>query len=159
MAVAPSLSDVVQFAGGWLFDRVMAGWDVTVLTADHSDSRPLRILGASVAELESELPALALGPWPQAIAVDVNMYESDARVRRMTADAIANGVSEVRLWGDRWPSDLDLDAGIDSVHHRLSTAARVFKAKALAAAAADVESPRVTEIFRSSSYPVPAGAA
>ncbi len=29
--IAPSVIDAVQFTGGWLFDRVMAGWDVTVL--------------------------------------------------------------------------------------------------------------------------------
>ena len=26
-------NNVVTFAGGWMFDRVMAGWDVTVLIA------------------------------------------------------------------------------------------------------------------------------
>jgi hypothetical protein len=30
-AVAADVVDV-KFAGGWLFDRAMAGWDVTVLT-------------------------------------------------------------------------------------------------------------------------------
>ena len=29
--VAASAVDVVQSAGGWLYDRVMAGWEVTVL--------------------------------------------------------------------------------------------------------------------------------
>ena len=29
--VAANVADVVKFAGGWLVDRVMAGWDVTVL--------------------------------------------------------------------------------------------------------------------------------
>ncbi|WP_343575423.1 hypothetical protein [Mycobacterium sp.] len=43
--VAADVADVVTFAGGWLFDRAMAGWDVTVLVADHVDERPLRILG------------------------------------------------------------------------------------------------------------------
>ena len=27
--VAAGVADVVRFAGGWLFDRAMAGWDVT----------------------------------------------------------------------------------------------------------------------------------
>ena len=45
--VAADVADVVRFAGGWLFDRAMAGWDVTVLVADHPDERPLRILGAA----------------------------------------------------------------------------------------------------------------
>ena len=29
--VAPNVLDAVKFAGGWIYDRVMAGWDVTVL--------------------------------------------------------------------------------------------------------------------------------
>jgi hypothetical protein len=44
--IASSLAEVVRYAGGWLFDQAMAGWDVAVLTADHADPRPLRILGA-----------------------------------------------------------------------------------------------------------------
>ena len=43
--VAASVADVVRFAGGWMYDRVMAGWDVTVLLADDVDERPLRVLG------------------------------------------------------------------------------------------------------------------
>jgi hypothetical protein len=31
--LAPCISEAVRSAGGWLFDQVMAGWDVTVLTA------------------------------------------------------------------------------------------------------------------------------
>ena len=53
--VAPSVADAVQFAGGWLFDHVMAGWDVTVAVSDPKDVRPLRILGANTVDLESAL--------------------------------------------------------------------------------------------------------
>ena len=42
---APSVVEVVRFAGGWLFDQVIAGWDVMVLTAEPGDDRPLQILG------------------------------------------------------------------------------------------------------------------
>jgi hypothetical protein len=34
-AIAPSLADVVPSAGGWLFGQAMAGWDITVNTADR----------------------------------------------------------------------------------------------------------------------------
>jgi hypothetical protein len=151
VVVAPRTVEVVRYAGGWLFDRVMAGWDATVLTADHTDPRPLRILGARVADLESELSSAARDPWPQAIAVGADLYGSDARVRRMVQDALDKGVAEVRLWGDRWPADLD--GGVDSVLHRLSVAARAFKAQALAAAAAPVDSIAGTEMFRSGEPP------
>src|SRR5439155_14971420 len=50
--VAADVVDVVKFAGGWLFDRAMAGWDVTVLLVDHPDERPLQILGAHTIDLE-----------------------------------------------------------------------------------------------------------
>jgi hypothetical protein len=43
--VASSVVDVVKFAGGWVFDRSMAGRDVAVLLTDHPDDRPLHILG------------------------------------------------------------------------------------------------------------------
>ena len=36
--VAPSVPEVVKFAGGWLVDRVMAGWDVTVLISAGEDT-------------------------------------------------------------------------------------------------------------------------
>jgi hypothetical protein len=44
-AIAPSAAEAVQYAGGWLFDQVMAGWDVTVITVEDDDPRPLDILG------------------------------------------------------------------------------------------------------------------
>ena len=45
--VASSVDDVVVSAGGWLFDRAMAGWEVNLLIAEPSDARPLQILGIS----------------------------------------------------------------------------------------------------------------
>ena len=47
--VAPTVLDAVRFAGGWIYDRVMAGWDVTVLVGGDEDCRPLEILGAEAA--------------------------------------------------------------------------------------------------------------
>jgi hypothetical protein len=32
--VAATVADAVAAAGGWMFDRVMAGWDVRVMLAD-----------------------------------------------------------------------------------------------------------------------------
>jgi hypothetical protein len=134
VVVAATTLDVVWFAGGWLFDRVMAGWDATVLTADHADSRPLQILGARPADLEAVLAAPDRGPVPAAIAVDARLYGSDARVRLMVQGALDGGVAEVRVWGEGWPADLAGAAG--ALQHRLSVAARAFKAQALVAAAA-----------------------
>lgn len=51
--VANSVVDVVRSAGGWLYDRVAAGWEVTVLLPQHGDTRPLQILGVHALELKS----------------------------------------------------------------------------------------------------------
>lgn len=145
MVLAPSTVAAVRYAGGWLFDRVMAGWEATVLVDDRPDTRPLRILGASTTDLESALTS-PQGPKPQAIAVEAGLYDSDRRVRRIVRDALDHGLTEVRIWGDMCPAELDGAGG--PVQHRLSMAARAFKAQALAAAAAPVDSIPVTETFR-----------
>jgi hypothetical protein len=132
-AIAPSTAEVVRSAGGWLFDQVMAGWDVTVLTADHGDSRPLEILGARVRDLETMLALPLVGGCLQAMAVRADLYESDERVRRMVLRAVGEGQAEIRFWGDFRREDPG--AGAERLSHRLSLAAQAFKAQALAAAA------------------------
>ncbi|GAA2401742.1 hypothetical protein GCM10010191_06390 [Actinomadura vinacea] len=141
--------DAVRFAGGWLFDHVMAGGEVLVLTADHGDPRPLRILGARAVDLECALSSPVQGPWPpRAIAAGADSCGSDARVRRIVLKAIDDGLADVRLWGDQ--DTADLGGGVGSVRHRLSVAARAFKAHALAAAAASsCDGGTATETFRS----------
>lgn len=145
--VAADVADAVRFAGGWMYDRVMAGWDVTVLLADGQDARPLQILGVETSDLES---ALALGgerPHPQTVAVAADLFASDDRVRRGVLGALEQGLTEVTLWGDTWPAELD--DSVDPVAHRLSGAARAFKTQALTAAdAADAGSVIGTETFR-----------
>lgn len=146
MVVAPTTTDAVRFTGGWLFDWVMAGWEAMVLTTDHTNSRPLRILGASPIDLECALTSSARDPWPQSIAVDARLCESDARVRRVVWHAIDKGVADIRLWGDQcWK---DFDGQVNAVQYRLSVAARAFKSHALAATAAQVDPIGVTETFR-----------
>jgi len=132
--IAPGLAELVPYAGGWLFDQVMAGWDVAVLTASQADPRPLRILGARGYDLETVLAVPLAGSCLQAIAVQANLYRSDARVRRMVYHALDRNLAEVRLWGGGWPEDLD--GGTRPIRHQLSVAARAFKAQAMAAAAA-----------------------
>lgn len=146
LVVAPDTARAVRFAGGWLFDLVMAGWDATVGTVDRPDPRPLRILGARAVDLGSQLVAPVRGPGPQALAIDADLVEADPRVRRLLANALAERVAEVRLWGDRRPASLTGTTG--EVRHRLSVAARAFKAQALAAATGDVEPGDDAELFR-----------
>jgi hypothetical protein len=130
--VASSVDDVVRCAGGWMYDRVMAGWDVTVMLADGADARPLQILGVDTADLESALASWADRPHPQTVAVAAGLFASDERVRRGVLGALEQGLTEVTLWGEQWPAELDDSVG--PVRHDLSAAARAFKAQALTAA-------------------------
>ncbi|WP_174183643.1 hypothetical protein [Nocardia barduliensis] len=155
--VASSVLDVVEHAGGWLFDRSVAGWDVTVLVADLSDTRPLRILGAEVLELEQVLASRGQGRQPHALAVAADVCECDRRARRGLMKALDDGGVQVVVWGEGWPSPPE--HRVDPVLHRLSVAAQAFKAQALTAAAVPATTVGTTEVFRSglSSFP-PIGA-
>ena len=133
--VAPTVLDAVMCAGGWIYDRVMAGWDVTVLIGNDDDARPLEILGAQVRDLESVLEAWEDRPHPQTVAVAADLFDSDPRVHQHVLNALEQGATEVTLWGERLPAELD--KSVDSVEHHLSAAARAFKSQALAAANAE----------------------
>lgn len=143
--VAPTVLDAVRSAGGWIYDRVMAGWDVTVLVGSSGDVRPLEILGAATADLESVLASWAERPHPQTVAVSADMFSCDERVRRGVVGALDQGATEVTLWGQ--PLPVELDSSVDSVAHRLSAAARAFKAQALAACGAHDEPVSDSETF------------
>ncbi|CAJ1581220.1 hypothetical protein [[Mycobacterium] wendilense] len=150
--VAPSVRDAVSAAGGWMFDRVMAGWDVRVLIdperADAADDRALQILGADTGDLESALLTGPRGVRPHALAVAADLYEQDSRIREGIQQALDSGQTEVTLWGESWPDELD-HSSVGSVEHRLSVAARAFKAQALAALDCTEAGADVIELFRS----------
>lgn len=128
--VAASAVDVVQSAGGWLYDRAMAGWEVTVLLPQGRDTRALRILGVRVSDLESSLADLGSGS--TSLAVSADAFTADARVRDAVLESLDNRLTEVALWGDGWP--LGVHRATTRAQHLLSGAARTFKGYALAAA-------------------------
>lgn len=136
--VAPSVADVVASAGGWLVDRVMAGWDVTVLISgapSADELRPLQILGVEIGDLESAMQQWEQRPHPQTVAVAADLFASNEQVREGVRGALEQGLTEVTLWGESWPSELD--APVDCVQHELSSAARAFKAQAMNALGSD----------------------
>jgi hypothetical protein len=145
-AIAPSAAEAVRYAGGWLFDQVMAGWDVTVITAEAGDPRPLDILGVRARNFDAVFAAPLLGPCLQAIALRADLYQDDERVRQLVRAAAEAGRAEIRLWGEIWPADFDGSG--DPVSHRLSLAARAFKTQALAAADLRGAPLAETEVFR-----------
>jgi hypothetical protein len=84
--IASSVTDVVTSAGGWLFDRRMAGWQVNVLLSDRVGERALRILGAKALDLDGGLDAMADDPNRAAtVVVAADVYAADERVRRFVS--------------------------------------------------------------------------
>jgi hypothetical protein len=148
VAFAPTVAEAVSCAGGWLFDQVLAGWDVTVITPEQANDRSLQILGVRGRTLEAALAYRADGACLSAIALPASLLESDERVRRMVLTAVESGLPELRLWGagDGVPDELGGRA--DPMSHRLSAAARAFKAQALVAAAMGQDGVADTEAFR-----------
>ncbi|WP_433520307.1 hypothetical protein ACQPZ2_22830 [Nocardia pseudovaccinii] len=144
--LAPSTVDVIRYAGGWLCDRVLAGWEVTVLVSDSEDVRPLRILGADAFDLVTALSARVGSPVPQAVAVAGELLESDARVREGLFEVLGRGRTEITLWGN---CPAAIDSQLRVVRHEVSNAARTFKVQALRAAAQSADLADTSELFRS----------
>ncbi|MGV9675994.1 hypothetical protein ACWDSJ_12005 [Nocardia sp. NPDC003482] len=144
--VAPRTVDVVRHAGGWLFDRSSAGWEVTVLVPGCRDVRPLEILGATVLDLEQSLAGGPHEVWPDVIAVAAESYRADPRVREGVLACLDDGRAEITVWGDALPAELD--ARVATAEHRVSVAARAFKACALTAAGCGGEAVGRLEVFR-----------
>jgi len=126
--VVAAADDAVRAAGGWMYDRVMAGWEVTVLLPQGCDTRPLQILGVRAVDLDSGFTR----PMSQGLAVSAEVFTADARVRAKVLKALDQRSTEVALWGDG--CSLGVHRGMTRVQHVLSAAARVYKAHALAAA-------------------------
>ncbi|WP_233213511.1 hypothetical protein [Mycobacterium hubeiense] len=124
--VAPTVLDVVRNAGGYLFDRSMAGWKVTVALREPADPTPLVILGAETASRPAD--------FVQTLAVCADLYD---QLRDVDA-------AEVLLWGRAADTG---DTG--RVQYRLSSAARVFKEAALRAAGVVDADAATVETFRS----------
>jgi hypothetical protein len=144
--IAASPTDVVCSVGGWLYDRVGAGWEVNVLLSQRCDIRPLQILGARVADLDSQFVPTSTG-----LAVSAEVFASNPGIREQVLEALDQRMTEVTLWHDDWP--LAVGYRMTTVRHVLSAAARAFKRHALAAAGISA-SVGATEVLRSNCLPV-----
>jgi hypothetical protein len=118
--------------GGWLYDRVRAGWDVNVLLPQHCDSRPLEILGMHALHLDAQAPVESSEHEVRGLAVSADMYAANPRIQRAVLCALNRWMTEVTLWQHGWP--LAVGNRTTPVQHVLSGAARAFKRHALAAA-------------------------
>ena len=128
--VATNVADVVTSIGGLIFDRAMAGWDVTVAVDGDVDYRPIRILGAGVATLAAGPGCAGRPSPPQVLAVSTDVFVANEPVRRLVLAARTDNAT-VLLWGRHHPPNLN--CRFVPVRHRPSAAAHVFKSHALAA--------------------------
>jgi hypothetical protein len=143
--VAANIADAVLSIGGLIYDRAMAGWEVSVVVyGDGVDDRPLRILGARVTSRLSGANHARVLPRPHllAVATDV-MIKSDA-VRRQVLER--DDHTEVLLWGRHHPTNFSRRC-VD-IRHQPSAAARLFKMQALIAVGAQAI-PKADEGFYS----------
>ncbi len=121
--MAESAEQAVIWAGGLICDRALAGWQVVVWLPEVTGSVALTILGAEARAAGSEVaiagtgvPLVRLAPVP-AGAEQLQTYLCDrpdpgeAATGRASPQVVVDGV----------------------LHHRLSFAARAFKAQALTA--------------------------
>ncbi|MFL0180889.1 hypothetical protein [Mycobacterium sp. SMC-15] len=146
--IALDIPALVHGAGGWLYHRAATGWDVRVLVPPHLDLRPLQILGLTPADLEAELSAPEGEASGHSLAVVADALAADPRISRRVHQALRRSLTEVVLWGERWP--LEVEHRLSAVQHIPTVAGRAFKRQALAAAdisdTAQVDGP---EVFRS----------
>jgi hypothetical protein len=123
--VATNVADAVTSIGGLIFDRAMAGWDVTIAvdgdTNGTIDDRPIRILGARVAGIPFR---------PRVLAVATDVFVANQSLRRLALAAGKGKATDVLLWGRRQPPNLN--RRFVPVRHRPSAAAQAFKSHALA---------------------------
>ncbi len=138
--VATNIADVVTSIGGLIFDRAMAGWDVTVAVDGDSrgaiDDRAICILGARVATTAAGPDGATGVPRPHVLAVATDVFVANEPVRRLALAARKGNATDVLLWGRRRPPNLNCRFVL--VQHRPSAAAHVFKSHALAARGAFV---------------------
>ena len=77
--LATNVADVVTSIGGLIFDRAIAGWDVTVAVDGNVDDRPIRILGGRVATVAGPDGA-GSAPRPHVLAVATDVFVRNEKV-------------------------------------------------------------------------------
>jgi hypothetical protein len=129
--VARDVGELVDVAGGWICDRILAGWDVSVAVSEPRDLRPLQILGVTVMT-QQRLSLISDDSGAASIAIAPGIFENNNHIRSEVLEALDRGGNEVTFAGPSLPSELG--GRLAKRQHRLSGAARAFKAHALAAA-------------------------
>lgn len=146
MVLTGDTPDTIVSAGGLIFDRAAAGWDVDVYGPHAVDDRAFRILGVRTPVLQCDID------WTNdtdCVVVAGSLYEKDRTTRRLFQKAATMDGTEAALWGADWPSELGPGMGV--VEHRLSLAALAFKSEAMKAVGLSAPCAQ-TEAFHSGRY-------
>jgi uncharacterized protein YlxP (DUF503 family) len=130
--VISDVRELVASAGGWICDRIQAGWDVSVAVTEPHDLRPLQILGITTVVTDQEFEPLSDRGEVAAIAFAAEAFDRDELLRRQVLKALDQGATEINIWGKTLP--IGLEGRVHRLQHRLSVASRAFKAHAVAAA-------------------------
>jgi hypothetical protein len=133
--VSNGVDDAVRSAGGWLCDRVRAGWHVTVVLPEGHDPRPLQILGIRAWTTE-DFVGVIKATTPVALGISSGAVGDDVRILKLIDRARDRSLLEVTIWGDEVP--LAAEGRVGAVEYRMSSAARAFKTVAIAAAGSAV---------------------
>ncbi|MCX5044287.1 hypothetical protein OG921_14035 [Aldersonia sp. NBC_00410] len=131
-----SVAEIVQHAGGLLFDYGIAGWDLIVLGPADTRCRALQILGTHTftpdSALSSSVNQAALSGEDPQIHVVVGaegLFRDQPRMNEAVSELFDCNCADVMLWSN--PNETDLPR---MTKYRMSNAARAFKAQALCAA-------------------------
>ena len=148
--VARNIADAVVSIGGLIFDRAMAGWDVSVVIDGEIggavDDRPIRILGARLATRMPGPNYAAALPRPHLLAVATDVMVKSDSVRRHVLALGNDTETGVLLWGRHHPTNFP--GTFVAAWHQPSAASHIFKSRALVAVGAQAI-PRADEGFYS----------
>jgi hypothetical protein len=155
--LAPTVADIVASAGGWLFDRASAGWSVSVLLADESSDRPLRILGAETVGLCTARACAQQVQYRRFVVISTELLSAGHPLRTALVSGLGERKRAITLWGEPCPGEPEYS--IETLTYRPSAAAQAFKAQALVAAGVSRTRAASPEVFRrSSAHPAAAPA-
>lgn len=132
LVVASDVGELVAAAGGWMCDRIQAGWDVGVAVGESRDLRPLQILGVTTVVTGHGFESTSDGGEAAAIAIASEAFDHNELLRREVHKVLARGDTEVIIWGATAPTRLE--GRVHRLRYQLSGAARAFKTHAVAAA-------------------------
>jgi hypothetical protein len=137
---------VVRAAGGWLCDRVRAGWRVSAVLTGASDARPFQVLGVRAMPVGTD-PLVLVRSGPAALAISADVLDADQALRAEVLRVVERGGTELTVWG-QWESGV-LAGRVAPTRHQLSGAARAFKTQALTVAGSNCAATDSVEEFHS----------